>query len=155
MSDHNCVMEADGSGYSLETVAAVAAAPALTATHLAAPPEVVARLVLEAVRATKGWSGRYACPPPMQEVPVDGVGCWWSAKDGCDDLHIPEPSPEPAAPSKTEAALQDSDCADRGHAVTGILTQTCPVIGDIVIAAYPKSLAVESICSLFEIADGA
>ena len=34
-------------------------------------------------------------------------------------------------------------------------TKTYPVIGDIDISAYPKSLAVESNCSLFLITSGA
>ena len=52
-------------------------------------------------------------------------------------------------------ALQDGKCADQGYTVkTGTQTKTYPVIGDIVITIYTKTLATQSICSLFQIADG-
>ena len=54
-----------------------------------------------------------------------------------------------------EKALQDCKCADQGYTVkTGTQTKTYPVVGDIVITTYTKALATQSICCLFQIADG-
>ena len=51
--------------------------------------------------------------------------------------------------------MQDNKCTDHGYTVkTNTQTKTHPVVGDIVIITYTQPLATQSICSLFQIADG-
>ena len=51
--------------------------------------------------------------------------------------------------------MQDTKCTDHGYTVkTNTQTKTHPVVGDIVIITYTQPLATQSICSLFQIADG-
>merc|ERR1711957_273207 len=51
-----------------------------------------------------------------------------------------------------EKGLQDGTCADKGYTVkTGTQTKSYPIVGDIVITKYTKSLSVQDTCSLYEI----